>query len=34
MRASAGYCDGSYVCTGVKGYDGPTGLGTPDGIAF
>jgi hypothetical protein len=22
---------GSYVCTGVVGYDGPTGLGTPNG---
>ncbi len=24
---------GSYLCTGVAGYDGPTGLGTPNGIA-
>jgi subtilase family serine protease len=23
----------SYLCSGVRGYDGPTGLGTPDGIA-
>jgi hypothetical protein len=24
---------GSYLCTGEVGYDGPTGLGTPDGTA-
>jgi len=24
---------GSYLCEGVRGYDGPTGLGTPDGTA-
>lgn len=24
---------GSYLCTGVAGYDGPTGLGTPNGLA-
>ena len=23
---------GAYLCTGVTGYDGPTGLGTPSGI--
>ena len=28
----SGNCGGSYLCTAVKGYDGPTGLGTPDGI--
>ncbi len=28
---SNGSCGGSYLCTGVKGYDGPTGLGTPKG---
>ncbi|WP_333768522.1 S53 family peptidase [Streptomyces sp. IBSBF 2435] len=28
-----GECAGSYLCTGVAGYDGPTGLGTPDGVA-
>jgi subtilase family serine protease len=28
---SNGTCGGSYLCTGVKGYDGPTGLGTPNG---
>jgi len=26
-----GSCGGSYLCTGVVGYDGPTGNGTPDG---
>lgn len=25
--------DTSYLCSAVPGYDGPTGLGTPDGIA-
>jgi hypothetical protein len=24
---------GSYLCNGIVGYDGPTGLGTPNGIA-
>jgi subtilase family serine protease len=28
---SNGSCGGSYLCTAVAGYDGPTGLGTPDG---
>jgi hypothetical protein len=27
-----GVCGGSYLCTGVPGYDGPTGLGTPNGL--
>ncbi|HET8909551.1 MAG TPA: S53 family peptidase [Ktedonobacterales bacterium] len=26
-------CSGTYLCTAVPGYDGPTGLGTPHGIA-
>jgi hypothetical protein len=26
-----GSCGGSYLCTAGAGYDGPTGLGTPDG---
>jgi subtilase family serine protease len=26
-------CSGSYLCTAKKGYDGPTGLGTPKGVA-
>jgi subtilase family serine protease len=25
-------CGGSYFCTAMPGYDGPTGLGTPNGI--
>jgi hypothetical protein len=28
---SNGSCGGSYLCTGASGYDGPTGLGTPNG---
>lgn len=28
---SNGSCGGSYLCTGKVGYDGPTGLGTPNG---
>ncbi len=31
VRGSNGFCQGSYMCTGVAGYDGPTGIGTPDG---
>lgn len=27
-----GSCGGSYLCTATSGYDGPTGLGTPNGI--
>jgi subtilase family serine protease len=30
---SNGSCGGSYLCTAVVGFDGPTGLGTPSGIA-
>jgi len=30
---SNGSCGGTYLCTGVTGYDGPTGLGTPNGSA-
>jgi subtilase family serine protease len=29
---SNGSCGGSYLCTAQPGYDGPTGLGTPNGI--
>jgi subtilase family serine protease len=29
---SNGTCGGSYLCTAVNGYDGPTGWGTPHGI--
>ncbi len=28
---SNGSCGGTYLCTAVVGYDGPTGLGTPNG---
>jgi hypothetical protein len=28
---SDGSCGGTYFCTGETGYDGPTGLGTPNG---
>lgn len=28
---SNGSCGGTYFCTAVPGYDGPTGLGTPNG---
>ena len=28
---SNGSCGGSYLCTAGVGYDGPTGLGTPNG---
>lgn len=30
---SNGSCGGSYLCTGVIGFDGPTGNGTPNGTA-
>lgn len=30
---SNGSCSGSYLCTGVGGYDGPSGLGVPNGTA-
>ena len=30
---SNGTCSPSYLCTGVAGYDGPTGLGTPNGVS-
>ena len=30
---STSTCDPSYLCTAETGYDGPTGLGTPDGTA-
>jgi len=33
VGGSSGECGGSYLCTGVPGYDAPTGLGTPDGLA-
>ncbi len=33
VSGSNGNCGGSYLCTAVTGYDGPTGLGTPDGVS-
>jgi len=30
---SNGSCGGTYLCTGAIGYDGPTGLGTPNGTS-
>jgi subtilase family serine protease len=30
---SNGSCGGSYLCTAKPGYDGPTGLGTPNGVS-
>jgi N-acetylneuraminic acid mutarotase len=30
---SDGSCGGSYLCTAGPGYDGPSGLGTPNGVA-
>ncbi len=30
---SNGSCGGSYLCTAGPGYDGPTGLGTPNGVS-
>lgn len=29
---STASCGGTYLCTAVAGYDGPTGLGTPNGL--
>jgi hypothetical protein len=29
-----GICSPAYLCTGVAGYDGPTGIGTPNGSAM
>lgn len=33
VGGSNGYCGSDYLCTGVKGYDGPTGLGSPRGLS-
>lgn len=30
---SNGYCGGDYLCTATKGYDAPTGVGTPHTLA-
>ncbi len=32
VTGSNGTCPVSYLCTGVSGYDGPTGLGSPSGL--
>jgi len=32
LSGSNGSCSGSYLCTAMTGYDGPTGLGTPKGL--
>ncbi|MET8623869.1 S53 family peptidase [Kitasatospora sp. NPDC004669] len=32
VTGSNGSCGGSYLCTALPGYDGPTGLGTPHGV--
>lgn len=32
VSGSNGSCGGSYLCTARPGYDGPTGLGTPNGV--
>ncbi len=32
VGGSNGYCDPSYLCNGKTKYDGPTGLGSPNGI--
>jgi subtilase family serine protease len=33
VGGSNGYCGGDYLCNGRKGYDGPTGLGSPRGVS-
>ncbi len=33
VSGSNGACGGSYLCTAGTGFDGPTGLGTPNGAA-
>lgn len=32
VGGSNGVCGGDYLCTGKPGYDGPTGVGTPNGV--
>jgi subtilase family serine protease len=34
IGGSNGTCSPSYLCTAVAGYDGPTGIGTPNGAAL
>jgi hypothetical protein len=33
VGGSNGFCGGDYLCTGLPGYDAPSGLGTPHGLA-
>lgn len=33
VQGSTGTCAPAYLCTAGPGYDGPTGLGTPNGVA-
>jgi hypothetical protein len=33
VGGSNGYCGGDYLCTGLKGYDAPTGWGSPTGLS-
>jgi subtilase family serine protease len=33
VGGSNGACSPAYLCTAVAGYDGPTGLGTPNGVS-
>ena len=28
-----GFCQDNYICTAGPGYDGPTGIGTPQGVS-
>ncbi len=32
ISGTNGSCGGTYLCTGLTGYDGPTGLGSPNGL--
>jgi subtilase family serine protease len=34
VGGSNGTCSPTYLCTAVTGYDGPTGIGSPDGAAM
>lgn len=33
VGGSNGSCGGTYLCTAISGYDGPTGLGSPNGTS-
>ena len=32
VGGSNGFCGRDYLCTGLPGYDAPTGMGTPNGL--